>query len=249
MPPGERLDVRDARARLIVDALPQAGETLRLPREEAAHARARRLEPGDAVLLIDGTGLAAAAEVVRLTSREAIVRAVELVAAGPRPLPIALYVAGLRPERLAWIVEKSTELGASSVTVVASARTQSFRAAARLSPRLERIAREAAKQCGRAEWPSIGEPTPFPRVLEQAPTAHRFLLDLEGDRFPDRLSPGPASLLVGPEGGWTDQERDLASSRGWSVVRLPAGKLRADTAAIAALVLLRAALEGGKRET
>jgi 16S rRNA (uracil1498-N3)-methyltransferase len=63
-----------------------------------------------------------------------------------------------------------------------------------------------------------------------------------GEGFPRELSVRSVALLVGPEGGWTDAERAAARVAGWSAAALPAGKLRAETAEIAALVLARAAL-------
>ena len=79
----------------------------------------------------------------------------------------------------------------------------------------------------------------------------RLFLDFDGDRFPRRMAAAASALLVGPEGGWTADERERAAHRGWKVVALPAGPLRAETAAIAALVLLRSASEAGagKRKT
>ncbi len=239
------MDVRDPRARLIVPALGAPGETLQLSREEAAHARSRRLRPGDPVLLSDGSGVHAVAEIVRLSRGEAIVRVSEIVVGRSRktPTPITLYLAGLKPERLAWAVEKATELDTARVVVVRSGRTQSFRASASLVPRLERIARESSKQCGRADWPTISGPVDLERVLEEERCAHRLLFDADGNRFPLRLAPLPSALLVGPEGGWTDPEKTEASKRGWRIVALPAGTLRAETAAIAALTLFHSAVE------
>jgi 16S rRNA (uracil1498-N3)-methyltransferase len=237
------MDVRDARARLIVAALPQPEEVVRLARKEAAHARARRLAAGDPVLLMDGSGRVAAGHVLRLTNAEVLVQASEILDSPAATRAIALLVAGLRADRLAWLVEKATELGAARVTIVESERTQSFRANARLLPRLDRVAREAAKQCERADWPRVEGPISFHHAIDTDAAAQRFFLDLDGDPFPERAGDSDAALAVGPEGGWSDSERDEASSRGWRVVRLPAGKLRAETAAIAGLILLSAAME------
>jgi 16S rRNA (uracil1498-N3)-methyltransferase len=237
------MDVRDARARLIVPALGAPGETLQLSREEAAHARARRLGPGDPVLLSDGSGVEAVAEIVRLSRGEAIVRVSEIVGRRLPKTPVTLYLAALKPERLAWAVEKATELDAARVVIVRTGRTQSFRASAGLVPRLERIARESSKQCGRADWPTISGPIDLERVLEEERCAHRLLFDADGTRFPLRLAAAPSALLVGPEGGWTDPEKTEASKRGWEIVALPVGTLRAETAAIAALTLFHSAVE------
>jgi 16S rRNA (uracil1498-N3)-methyltransferase len=236
------VDVRDARARLIVAALPAPGETAKLSREESAHARARRLSPGDAVVLIDGSGRTAPSELVELGRDGALVRVGAIVEPAPpaRP-PVSLLVSGIRPERLAWLVEKATELGAATVTLVESARSQSYRSAAARIPKLERVAREAAKQCERADWPSIGGPLALDRALAADDAPNRLFLDFGGEAFPSRLPREPAAILVGPEGGWSDAERAASSALGWRAVALPAGKLRAETAAVVALALVSAA--------
>jgi 16S rRNA (uracil1498-N3)-methyltransferase len=245
--PGERLDVRDARARLIVDALPDAGGTVALPREEVAHVRARRLVPGDAVILLDGTGRLAVAEILRPTRGETLVRVSDVVPAAPAGPAISLAVSGLRAEKVAWLVEKATELGVARVVVLATDRTQGFRASPKVLPRLEKVARAAAKQSERADWPSIVGPVAFEAALHEEKFPQRFFLDFSGDRFPRQIPPLPCALLVGPEGGWTESERARARDLGWKNVTLPAGKLRAETAAVAAVILVRAAMEAKTR--
>ncbi|MFY9550208.1 MAG: RsmE family RNA methyltransferase, partial [Thermoanaerobaculia bacterium] len=138
--------------------------------------------------------------------------------------------------------EKATELGASAIALIRSERTQRFRAQEAARAHLERIVREAAKQTEAVRWPAIEGPLAFADALKTETARHRLLLDPGGGAFPDALAPGAASLLVGPEGGWTEEERGAALAAGWRAASLPAGKLRAETAAVAALVLARAAL-------
>jgi 16S rRNA (uracil1498-N3)-methyltransferase len=204
------------------------------------------VKAGDAVVLVDGKGAEAAARVMRI-SKDGIEVAVERLRAPEAPAPaISLLVAAVRLERLSWIAEKATELGATRLVLLTAGRTQSFRAAAAASGRLERVARAAAKQSGAAAWPEIVGPIAASQALaaEMAPT--RLLLDASGAPFPAALAPNPAAIAIGPEGGWAPEELAAAKSLGWSVVRLPAGMLRAETAAIAALALLRAARERGE---
>ena len=236
------------RARLVVVPLPGAGETARLSREEATHARARRLRSGDPVVLVDGSGREARAVLRRLDRGGAEVSVDSILEAPSVGPPLALSVSGLRVERLAWLAEKATELSADRLTIVSSERTQSFRASRGIQDRLERVAREAAKQCEAARWPQIAGPVPFDRALAEDPSSHRVFLDARGESFPSRLAGRGVVLLVGPEGGWTDAERDAARARGWRLAALPAGKLRAETAAVAAMVLARAALLRGIAE-
>ena len=236
------------RARLLVSPLPGEGEIARLAPEEASHARARRLRPGDSVMLFDGSGRQAHGVLTRLDARGGEVSVREILEAAAAGLPIALFVAGLRAERLAWIAEKATELGASTVGIVQTERTQSFRASAEILERLERVAREATKQCEAPRWPRFRGPVPLEEILSAENSTTRLVLDASGERFPSQLPQGPVALLIGPEGGWTNRELESAVSRGWVAAALPAGKLRAETAAVAALVLARSAIERARRD-
>lgn len=228
-------------ARLVVSELPEPGATLRVRGEQARHLRARRVRKGEAVVLVDGSGREARASVSRTGSVfELSVEAVR-PAAGAATHPIHLLVAAVRPERLAWIAEKATELGAERLTLVLSARTQPFRAREAVVSRLERIVRAAAKQAERADWPRIDGPIDLVAALGET-TGTRLILDPAGEPFPSRLAPGTARLLIGPEGGWTEEELSAGLASGWLAVSLAAGKLRAETAAVAALALTRTAL-------
>ena len=230
-------------ARFVVETLPGAGETCALGRDKAAHARARRLSDGDEVILVDGTGREASGRVVSL-GRDRLTISVERVTsadAGTVPA-VHLCVAAVRPERLAWIAEKATELGAASLVLVVSERTQRQRAGASLVPRLRRVIEEAAEQSEQARWPRIDEPVAFASALTRVPAAQRFLLDPRGEPFPAMLPPRETALLIGPEGGWSDAEHEAAIAAGWVAASLASGKLRAETAAVAALTLALAAL-------
>jgi 16S rRNA (uracil1498-N3)-methyltransferase len=240
------MDQPVARTRLLIAALPGAGESCRIEGEEAAHARARRIVAGDAVILLDGSGREAHGTVARV-ARGGLDVVVEHVrpAAPDTHAPIHLLVAAVRSERLAWIAEKATELGASRVALVVSERTQRFRANDGVVPRLERIVREAAKQAERARWPEITGPVALADALQAEAAATRLILDPTGEAFPAVLPAGVTALLVGPEGGWSEGELEAALAAGWIAASLAAGKLRAETAAVAALTLARTALDRG----
>jgi len=195
------------------------------------------------VVLVDGSGREAHGRLERFSARGAdvLIEAVRTSDEGAAPR-LRLLVASVRPERLAWIAEKATELGVAGIVLVESARTQRYRASETSRARLERVAREAAKQAESARWPSIEGPASFSDVIASETARHRFLLDPDGEAFPGSLLPGDVSLIVGPEGGWTEEERGAASSSGWTPASLPSGKVRTETAAVAGLVLARAAL-------
>ncbi len=231
--------------RVFVGRLPGPGERVRLPAEESAHVRARRVEAGDRVVLFDGGGAEAVARAVRVSRSRVEVEVEGRVEPAPTGPEVSLSVAAVRLERLAWIAEKATELGAARLILLETRRTQPFRAAAAARGRLERVARAAAKQCGAARWPILSGPVPAAQAFAAETSKHRLLLDPGGAPFPPALAPAPAALAVGPEGGWTPEEIEIARRAGWTAARLPAGVLRTETAAVAGLVLLAAALSRG----
>ncbi|MEO8430615.1 MAG: RsmE family RNA methyltransferase [Acidobacteriota bacterium] len=226
--------------RFIVERLPASGERVRLPAEEEVHARSRRLASGDEVLLIDGTGARAEGRIAEAARGEFHINVTGIRPADDPGPAIRLAVAGVRPERMSWTAEKAAELGVSRLTLVRTDRTQSFRAGPSALARLERLVREAAKQSGADRWPLCEGPVDLAEALDAADGV-RLFLDASGEAFPPSLE-GPVSLLVGPEGGWSEAERASASRAGWRAVALPAATLRAETAAVAAVVLTRAAL-------
>lgn len=230
--------------RFVVPSLPAAGESIRLARAEADHARSRRLSAGDPVVLIDGSGAEADGR-IEGAGPSGLAVAVSAVRAAAESGPeIRLAVAGIRPERMSWAAEKAAELGVARLTLVRTERTQTFRAGRETLARLERLVREAAKQSGASRWPRCDGPAEFAAVLED-PAGIRLFLDASGDSFPVTLTGSAVALLVGPEGGWTESELAAAARAGWSAVALPAATLRAETAVLAAVVLTRAALARG----
>ena len=138
-----------------------------------------------------------------------------------------------------WLVEKSTELGVARLIPVMTQRTVTERV--RLD-RLESIAIEAAEQCGRTRVPQIVEPTSLKRLIEELdPARHLYFAD-EGGGEPvaSTFAEGPALILVGPEGGFTEEERQLVRGSGASAISLGPRILRAETAALAALAAFMA---------
>ena len=133
-----------------------------------------------------------------------------------------------------WLIEKATELGAARLVPVLTQRTVAERV--RLD-RLESIAIEAAEQCGRTRVPEIAEPMKLARFIEELDPARRlyFADESGGDALAGTFREGPAAILVGPEGGFTDEERTLVRGSGAAAISLGPRILRAETAALAAL--------------
>ena len=134
-----------------------------------------------------------------------------------------------------WLVEKATELGVAKLLPVMTRRTIAERVKLE---RLEAIAIEAAEQCGRTVLAEIAEPLPLARFLEQRDTTRKLYFADEGggEAVASAFGPGPAVILTGPEGGFTDEERATIRAATNAVpVSLGPRILRAETAALAAL--------------
>jgi 16S rRNA (uracil1498-N3)-methyltransferase len=134
-----------------------------------------------------------------------------------------------------WLVEKATELGVARLLPVITSRTIAERV--RLE-RLEAIAIEASEQCGRTRLPDFAEPVSLRHLLEGRDEARTlyFADEAGGEWAPGAFKRGPALLVTGPEGGFTDEERTAIRAAPNSIaVSLGPRILRAETAALAAL--------------
>jgi len=194
-----------------------------------------RLGVGSELLVFDGASgewLARIAE----AGKKRMTLAVERLTREAEAIPdVWLAFAPVKRTQTDWLVEKATELGAARLVPVMTRRTVAERVKLE---RLEAIAIEAAEQCRRTVLPEIAEPQPLARWLEQRDAARTLYFADEGggERAADAFKPGPACILTGPEGGFTDEER--AAVRGHpNAVPISLGPriLRAETAALAAL--------------
>ena len=167
------------------------------------------------------------------------------------PVLYATLLASLTKfDRFEAMLEKATELGVEQVIPVQAERSEKGleQAAGKRLARWKRIAREASEQSRRVRLPSIELPIELADAL-RTEGGYRYVLDEAGavpilSALPKARQPGDrVILLVGPEGGWTDRERDAFQAAGWTPVSLGHRILRADTAAIAALAILNAAWE------
>jgi 16S rRNA (uracil1498-N3)-methyltransferase len=139
-----------------------------------------------------------------------------------------------------WLVEKATELGVARLIPVITQRTIVERVKL---DRLESIAIEAAEQCGRTRLPEIDEPVSLTQFLERRNKQRTlyFADEQGGEKAANALKPGPAAILTGPEGGFTDDERDaIRSARNVTAISLGPRILRAETAALASVTIYMA---------
>ena len=194
-----------------------------------------RLSEGAHLLVFDGASgewLARIAE----AGKKRMVLSVERKTREPEDIPdVWLAFAPVKRAQTDWLVEKATELGAGRLVPVMTQRTVAERVKLE---RLESISIEAAEQCGRTVLPKIVEPVQLPSFLEQRDPARTLYFADEGggDRASDAFKSGAAVILVGPEGGFTDEERAAVRAAPNTIaVSLGPRILRAETAALAAL--------------
>ena len=237
--------------RFFVPSLDPAAPEIPLPSDEAHHlTRVLRLQSGDEVAIFDGRGREYRAR-VRSTGRDAatvtLIAPVESVAA---PVAVTLVQAVLKPDGMDMAVRDATMLGVERIQPVLSARTT---VKAALLPkavdRWRRLALSSAKQCGRARLPDIERPVGFEEWLAAPDVTGALLMvepgaAVEGARTIRHIArdavPARATVIVGPEGGWTPAERDLALDRGCIPLSLGRLTLRAEAVPLAAVAALLA---------
>ena len=226
----------DSAPRLFVDAALGEGVEVALDAAQANYLLAvMRLKSGDAVRCFDDRSGEWAAEIVSTGKRDARLRMVAHLS--PRePVPdLWLVAAPIKRQRIDWLAEKACELGIARLSPVITRRTVIDRLNL---DRLRAHMIEAAEQCGRTALPMLDEPVKLAALLRDWPTERTlyFADETGGARFAP--APGPAAILIGPEGGFDAAEREairaLPQARG---ISLGPRILRAETAALAAVSL------------
>ena len=203
-----------------------------------------RLRGGDTILAFNGRDGEWRARVEPFGKRDCRLLAEEKVREQTAPTDLHYLFAPLKRARLDYMVEKAVEMGAAQLRPVITRHTQVARVNLK---RMEANAIEAAEQCGVLTLPEIVEPAPLAEALAAWDVDRRLI-------FCDEAAPaggpvtalkelraGPVALLVGPEGGFSDDERtDLLARPYVTPLSLGPRILRADTAAVAALALVQA---------
>ena len=170
-------------------------------------------------------------------------------------LPFTLLLAVFKFDRMEWAIEKTTELGVSTIVPIIARRTEKHLAlsADKRVERWRRLAHEAAKQSRRADLPAIEAPIALATRLSRNTSAHQILLAEDEhtvslrQRIQAALKISSTDLpefefAIGPEGGWTPEEISLFAKHNWQPASLGPRILRAETAAIATLAVASALL-------
>ncbi|HZW10229.1 MAG TPA: RsmE family RNA methyltransferase [Phycisphaerales bacterium] len=232
----------------ISGEVPQAGDRAEIDGPEAHHAvRVKRLGEGDTVELINGRGwrgLGVVREIRKTGKGEWVLAAEVRQASQEAPPSPGVHVLAPAPkgERLDEMIDQLSQVGAASWAPLMTARTVVSPREGKLI-RAERIAAEAAKQCGRLWTMEIGPPAPFAQALARQGT-RLVLADASGGPFV-HLGDTDITLLVGPEGGFADDEVRRARDAGACVCGFGRHVMRVETAApVAAGIIVHAADRG-----
>ena len=235
-------------ARLFVDlALREPGQSFELPAGAARHAQVLRLQPGNPLQLFDGrSDQLWTAEITAMGRSSVAVRLLEAKTV-QHELPLAVTLATVMPanDRMDFLVEKATELGAAALQPLMGERSVLRLAGDRADKKQahwQGVAQAAAEQCGRVRLPAIGAVKTLPAWLASLPPAQageRRWLAAPGAAAAVRpAAPRALTLLTGPEGGLSEAEEKLALAAGFQRIGLGPRILRADTAPLAVLAWL-----------
>lgn len=221
------------------------GATLALPDRAAQHVRVLRLDPGTEVTLFSGDGAQYAGELVDVGRRTVTVRIrTRSDTSLESPLAITLLQGLCSGERMDWIVQKATELGASAIQPFVAVRSQGRLSDERQARRLvhwRAVAAAACEQCGRNVVPEVHPLAELDEVLARPRAGISLLLSPQGEASVASLLRSDAvSILVGPEGGLAPPERDAAIQAGFMALRFGPRILRTETAPLAVVAALQA---------
>lgn len=210
------------------------GRRTSLDQSEAHHLRVRRARADEPVEVLDGVGLTGTGRLVR-AGEEWLV---EIQTADRRPaLPeLTLAVAAGDRERFTWMAEKAVELGVTRIVPLETARTAGVASRLRVNhtAKLRRLILEATKQCGASWAPAVEEPVPLAEYIGRLVEGALWLADPSGNVPSAILDNGALTVLVGPEGGFTTEERAAILASGYHPVVLGSNTLRFESAALAA---------------
>ncbi len=226
--------------RLFVDRALSGGQSLTLDGGAANYlGNVLRLKPGDAVKLFDDGSGEWLARIEAVERKRITLSVADRLRAREDVPDLWLLFAPLKKQTTDWLVEKATELGIARLVPVMTRRTVADRVNL---DRLRAITIEAAEQCDRTALPEIAEPVKLEALLKNWPEGRALLFADESGGAPlaQVAKPGPAGILIGPEGGFTDEERAAIRAVATPVALGPR-ILRAETAALAALGLWMAA--------
>ncbi|MFC7372528.1 16S rRNA (uracil(1498)-N(3))-methyltransferase [Fictibacillus iocasae] len=234
--------------RYFIEPLQKNGDHISITGEDASHmARVMRMVPGDKIVCSDNTGMSMVCELISVAADHAECKVLE-VYEDRSSLPVSVCIAQGLPkgDKLEWIVQKGTELGAASFFPFSSSRAivkWDEKKGAKKTERLGKIAKEAAEQAHRSVVPVVQSPGSFQDLLKMAETYTIKIAAYEESAKSSETSmfaaalkqtrPGDSILcVIGPEGGLSEKEADALVSHGFQLCGLGPRILRTETASL-----------------
>lgn len=208
-------------------------------------SRVLRLQPGQEVVTLDGSGMEFTTRLEEVSPEVASGTVTARVVCSAEPeLDLFVYLGLTQREKMEWILQKCTEVGAVSLVPVITSRSlaQDPAEVEHKRQRWENILREAAEQCGRGRIPTLKPCLRFPQALAQAGQHENAMFCWEGEHA---LALSKAvtgrkniAVFIGPEGGFSAEEAAAAQAAGWQPVTMGKRILRMETAAVVACALV-----------
>lgn len=187
-----------------------------------------RLRKGDLITLCDGNGREAPGIIKEIKSKSLLVRVSEVKTYERPENQRYLLCSILKKENFELVCQKATEIGVSNIIPIISSRTVKLELR---RDRLEKIVKEAAEQSDKVFLPQLADPINFTEAIIMDFDL-KYILDQRGKRELIKADVKKTAILIGPEGGWTDEEIKEAQFKGWQEISISDFTLRAETAAI-----------------
>lgn len=222
------------------------GRRTTLDESEVHHLKVRRAREDQDVEVLDGAGLSGTGVLVRADARWLVeIRSAELKPPQPE---LTLAVAAGDRDRFTWMAEKAVELGVTRLVPLETAHTAGVASRIKQShvEKLRRVMLEATKQCGAVWAPVVEHPIGMTEFLAGSHRGNGWLADPAGAVPAADLDHTPLTILVGPEGGFSPEEREAILAAGYNPVALGLNTLRFETAALAAAAIASTARMRGR---
>lgn len=197
--------------------------------------RVLKLRKGEEIILCNGSGKDILVEIVEISKHSLLLKKEkETKSTSELKRKIHLYCALLKADNFDLVVQKATELGVTEITPLITHRT--IRKNVR-EDRLQRVAQEAAEQCGRGFVPVVSSIVHFDSLTKKInETTTNLFFDIGAPAFEEKILGGKEkiNIFIGPEGGWSEEEKHLLSTKIFLPVSISPFVLRGETAAIVA---------------
>ncbi|MCR9261740.1 MAG: 16S rRNA (uracil(1498)-N(3))-methyltransferase [Pseudomonadaceae bacterium] len=227
--------------RFLIPEAVSEGQSITLAADRAHYlTKVMRHKAGDLIECFDGNGGAFDAQLSEVSNKRCTVTVSRIKAVEPRPdISLALGISLLKGQAMDRAIQQATELGASSICLINANRCNVHLSAERLTNKMghwEKIIAAACEQSGQLFVPLLEPPQPVRQLIDNT-ASEVIVLDMHGKQLPASLPNIERLLLMGPEGGWDDEERSLFAAHQLPAYQLSASTLRAETVPAVALAL------------